>query len=170
MANPCNHEYINQDHFGDGLINGFYDDLHVENMQNINIDDVADCAQADIDLIGDINIAEYGIADLGIQNVVQDLNLNDYIANAQDNPVGNFDFDAFADNNNYNSFGYGHNDFNDFGNHHGDGGHHDGGNHDGGNSGGCGGGWGGGTINFYKIFSLLSKLYIISNKINLLEI
>ena len=148
MANPCDHDYINNQHFGDGLITGFYGDLPAENIHNINIDDVADFAQADVDLISDHNIADYGAAELGINDIANDLQINEFVADAQENPSDNIDFNAFNDdyhavsvsvtdydgNNHHNDVG--HNDYKG-GNDYGSGNDYGGGNN---NGGGCGGG------------------------------
>ena len=60
--------YINDEQIANNIHKGFYDDL--DNLNELNIDDVADCAEADIDLIGDPDIVEYA-ADLNLADPVE---------------------------------------------------------------------------------------------------
>eukprot|EP00344_Euplotes_crassus_P004001 CAMPEP_0197015704 /NCGR_PEP_ID=MMETSP1380-20130617/75298_1 /TAXON_ID=5936 /ORGANISM="Euplotes crassus, Strain CT5" /LENGTH=56 /DNA_ID=CAMNT_0042441835 /DNA_START=506 /DNA_END=672 /DNA_ORIENTATION=+ len=48
-------------------------------MDDYNIDDIADLAEADVDIMGDPEIAEMG-EELGIENINEDLDINDDIA------------------------------------------------------------------------------------------
>lgn len=122
LGNPFDSNYN-----GDRLHEGFYDDMDLECIGDANIDDIADAAEADVDLMADNNLAEYGAQEMGIDDFNHDLGIEQDMVALQEE--GNMDFndDAMAADD-----GFGAGDL--------------GGNYvDGGNDGGgCGGGDGGG--------------------------
>jgi hypothetical protein len=71
MGNPCDKEYINNtDGFAEKVHEGFYDDA-ADLGEDFNIDDVADCAEADVDLAGDTNLANYAGDDVDMTDFDQ---------------------------------------------------------------------------------------------------
>jgi len=78
-------------------------------MDDYNIDDIADLAEADVDIMGDPEIAEMG-EELGIENINEDLDINDDIADLGNEDNFDFNDDAFA-----NDDGFGAEDLGDAG-------------------------------------------------------
>jgi hypothetical protein len=76
IGDPFDEDCLNSPDFGDILHEGFYDDLGPGLFHKIGLDDIADFAEADVDLMGEGNLAEYGGNDLGIKNFGEDLGIN----------------------------------------------------------------------------------------------
>lgn len=104
IGNPCDHHYINDPHFGDNLHHGFYDDMEPGCFDECGLDDIADFAEADADLMGD-DLAEYGGEELGIDNLGEDLGINEDVAELGNDDGMDFNAedggDMYADNGDY---------------------------------------------------------------------
>eukprot|EP00343_Euplotes_focardii_P005408 CAMPEP_0205814634 /NCGR_PEP_ID=MMETSP0205-20121125/19909_1 /ASSEMBLY_ACC=CAM_ASM_000278 /TAXON_ID=36767 /ORGANISM="Euplotes focardii, Strain TN1" /LENGTH=140 /DNA_ID=CAMNT_0053099151 /DNA_START=100 /DNA_END=518 /DNA_ORIENTATION=+ len=76
MSMPYDQGYISHHDFGDNMAHGFYPGL--DPNQDMNIDDVADFAEADIDLIDDPYITEHAnIGELDMHQNFIDIGVND---------------------------------------------------------------------------------------------
>jgi hypothetical protein len=89
MYNPCDIDYINHPCLGEHIHHGFYDDMQVDGLEDMNMDDLADCAEADVDFIGDPNIAEYA-AEFDADG--DNLGLNEDLADIQQYPVADIEY------------------------------------------------------------------------------
>ena len=108
IGNPWDPYYVNQPDFGDHLHHGFYDDVQINNYNDIHIDDMADCAGADTDLMGHQDLGDYGANDLGIDDPGNDLGIHEDMADLQGDNGVDFQNDDFGGNDGY--------DANDLGN------------------------------------------------------
>ena len=108
IGNPWDPYYINQPDFGDHLHHGFYDDVQINNYNDIHIDDMADWAGADTDLMGHQDLGDYGANDLGIDDPGNDLGIHEDMADLQGDNGVDFQNDDFGGNDGY--------DANDLGN------------------------------------------------------
>ena len=124
MGNPCDEAYLNSDNFCQEIYSGFYDDCNLEEMVDLN--DIADCAQGDVDLVGVDNFADFTDGmDIDQTDITENLELGD----------------AFEDLGGDNAVDFNDADMGGFGE---DGGANDAGGDAGGEAGGCGGDLGGG--------------------------
>ena len=101
IGNPCDHYYLNQSDFGDHLHHGFYDDVQIENYHEIHIDDMADWAGADTDLMGQTDLNDYGAQDLGIDDPGNDLGVHQDMADLQGDNGVDFNNDNFGGDDGY---------------------------------------------------------------------
>ena len=92
IGNPCDEHYINDPDFCDHLQEGFYDDIPNDDFADLDIDDIADAAEADVDILGDANLADYGAEDMGIEDFAHDLDINEDVADLGNE--GGFDYNA----------------------------------------------------------------------------
>jgi hypothetical protein len=105
IGNPWDTHYLNQPDFGDHLHHGFYEDIQITNYEEIHIDDMADCAAADTDLMGQQDLNDYGAQDLGIEDPGNDLGVHEDMADLQGDNGVDFNNDDFGGDD-----GYGAND------------------------------------------------------------
>ncbi|CAI2373900.1 unnamed protein product [Moneuplotes crassus] len=79
IANPCDHTYINNPLFDDCFHDGFCDDMDLGCMDDFNIDYIAYLAEANVDIMGDPEVAEMG-EELVTEDINEGLDINNDIA------------------------------------------------------------------------------------------
>lgn len=96
LGNPFDPTIHENNNLADLIAEGLYDDMGFDNFNDMNLDDIADCAEADIDLVGDPDIAEYAAEFDEVNGPIemdQDMEGQDLEAgegqglNAEDNPI-----------------------------------------------------------------------------------